>query len=400
VRSPLHDNRRPLLANTGARMPDVLICGGGVIGAATAYFLSKRGARVTILEARDVARGASGYSGGLLSAAKPEHLATPLGPLIEAAYAMHGPLADELAAQGFDYRFGWSPSPTVAQTDAEANALRAGVDGDARFRWLDAAEVRDVSPLADRPLVGGVLGPLTGQLDSYAYTRALVDAARRAGATLRIGRAVGLERVAGRAAGVRLVGGETVTADAVVVAMGPWSAEAASWLGVEVPVSPLKGEILRLRPDADWPAAGFTNPAGDYVMVKNSGLVFTGTTEERAGFDDRPTRAAHDQIRAFGRAYSATLSAMPVAQHTACLRPLSADDLPIIGAVPGLPGAFVATGHGRKGVLLSPITGCAVAELVLDGAAACVDLTPFCLDRFLEPGGTTAPGGRPAGARP
>ncbi len=79
---------------------------------------------------------------------------------------------------------------------------------------------------------------------------------------------------------------------------------------------------------------------------------------------------------------------MEVVQHTACLRPLSPDDRPIIGAVPGRPGAFLATGHGRKGVLMSPATGAALAELILDGRSASLDLAPFDPGRFAAEGVT------------
>jgi glycine/D-amino acid oxidase-like deaminating enzyme len=121
-------------------------------------------------------------------------------------------------------------------------------------------------------------------------------------------------------------------------------------------------------------------------MLKSSGLIYTGTTEERAGFDAHPTRAGHDTIRAFGARHASALAAMEVVQHTACLRPLSPDDRPIIGAVPGRPGAFLTTGHGRKGILMSPATGAALAELILDGQASSLDLGPFEPARFAAEG--------------
>ena len=237
-------------------------------------------------------------------------------------------------------------------------------------------------PLIDPGPRGAYLGRPTGQLDSYLYTRALVAAAERLGSSVRLGRVTGLAGAGDRITGATLAGGETISADAVVVAMGPWSAEAGPWLGAAVPVEPLKGQILRLRPNRDLPLAGFTEPGGDYLMLKSSGLIYTGTTEEQAGFNAQPTRAGRDTIRAFGARHASALAAMEVVQHTACLRPLSRDDRPIIGAVPGRPGAFLATGHGRKGVLMSPATGAALAELILDGQASSLDLGPFDPARF------------------
>ena len=289
---------------------DVVICGAGVIGAATAYYLARRGGGVTLIEASEVAHGASGYSGGLISAPRFELLESPLAAMLEQAYALHGELAESLPEEsGVDYRFQWAPSPILAMREAEAVAY---------------------------------LGAPTGQLDSYLYAKALIAAAQRAGASLQIGRVNGLERDGDHVTGAELAGGEVVSADSVVIAMGLWSIEAGEWLGSPVEVEPLKGQILRLRPESTLPLAGFSNVDDDYVMAKASGMVYTGTTEERAGFDARPTVEARAQIRAFGQAHSSQLGKMEVVQQTACLRPLSKDDLPIIGARPGgrggLPG--------------------------------------------------------------
>ncbi len=368
---------------------DVVICGGGVIGAAVAYYLAKRGVRSTLVEANTIAHGASGYAAGFLSPPKLEHLRSPMAAILEQSYGMHGPLADELQQDsGIDYRFAWAPSPIVACSKEDALDLQAAATEVEGARWIEADELHDISPLIDPGPRGAYLGRPTGQLDSYLYTSALVAAAERLGSSVRLGRVTGLAGAGDRITGATLAGGETISADAVVVAMGPWSAEAGPWLGAAVPVEPLKGQILRLRPNRDLPLAGFTEPGGDYLMLKSSGLIYTGTTEERAGFDAHPTRAGHDAIRAFGARHASGLAAMEVVQHTACLRPLSPDDRPIIGAVPGRPGAFLATGHGRKGVLMSPATGAALAELILDGQASSLDLGPFDPARFAA-GGVT-----------
>ena len=115
---------------------------------------------------------------------------------------------------------------------------------------------------------------------------------------------------------------------------------------------------------------------------KRSGLVYLGTTMERVGFDSAPTLEARDRILAIGARFSSVLEAAEVIEQTACLRPLSADDLPIMGAVPGVDGAYVATGHGRKGILLSTASGKAMADLIVEGRTDCIDLTPFDPARF------------------
>ena len=89
-----------------------------------------------------------------------------------------------------------------------------------------------------------------------------------------------------------------------------------------------------------------------------------------------------DEILEFGVGFAAALESAELVEQTACLRPLSSDGLPIMGAVPGLDGAYVATGHGRQGILQSPPSGKAMAELILDGGTDTVDLGPFDPARF------------------
>ena len=119
------------------------------------------------------------------------------------------------------------------------------------------------------------------------------------------------------------------------------------------------------------------------MVVKEDGIVFLGTTEEQHRIRSRH----HDQRRAtrFSSSPSDIASALESTEfieQTACLRPLSSDWVPIMGPVPGLEGAYLATGHGRQGILQSPPSGKAMAELILDGATDTLDLAPFDPSRF------------------
>src|SRR5690606_24741708 len=113
------------------------------------------------------------------------------------------------------------------------------------------------------------------------------------------------------------------------------SIEAERWLKTFVPVSPLKGQILRYRME-DAPAGAFSTLDGNYAVRKPTGVVYTGTTEEDAGFDLAATADARASIEAWGCTVSSTFTGREPSEQTACLRPLSADGLPIAGAVPGL----------------------------------------------------------------
>ena len=173
-----------------------------------------------------------------------------------------------------------------------------------------------------------------------------------------------------------------VSCEKLVLAMGPWMGQAASWLGFPVPITPLKGQILRLEVDGPPLEHAVYRGGGGYISSKSDGLVWAGTTEEEVGFDDHPTPEARVEIM------KRTLEVMPelegarVALQTACLRPVAEDGLPIIGTAPGWEGVYLATGAGRKGILLGAGMAKATADLVMRGRTP-LPIAPFSPARFM-----------------
>ena len=375
-------------------MPDrVVICGAGVIGGSIAYYLAKRGVAATIVESDAVAAGASGAAAGILTPPLPDTSDSPVFELQRRGYDMHAELAKVLPEEsGVDYRYQHTPRATIAVTEAEErDALRAASalsEAGRHGRWLTPEALRELSGWVDAGTArGAVLLEPPAHVDAYRYSLALVTAAERMGVTLRSGEVRGLDVDGGRVTGVR-VANEVIEADTVVVAMGPWSSGAAEWLGLPVPVEPLKGQIVKVKPAE--PIAPFSfGHGGNYVIVKEPGVVFLGTTEERVGFDRGATIEARDAILEFAVTFAPALESAEFIEQTACLRPLSADAVPIMGPVPGIEGAYLATGHGRQGILQSPPSGKAMAELILDGSTETLDLAAFDPARF----GKGAPGG-------
>ena len=359
---------------------DVAIVGGGVMGAAIAYFLAQRGAKPLVIEGTEVAHGASGKAAGLLSPGLPhdDDDGGILAPLLARSISLHGALAELLdGPETYDYRR--YETCLLARDEAEVDHLHgraealsaepvATADIPARFPWLD------------RPVAGG-LAQATAQIDPAKFTNRLLESATSMGASLRMGRAVGLVGGEDYVDGVELADG-IVTAEQTVIALGPWSLRSAAWLDLPVPVRPLKGQILHLEATAEPPPGGFSDLDGHYVVTRPTGLVFAGTTEEEVGFDQEPTEAARDHVLETLARYTSRLGAMRVVNQTACLRPVSGDGLPIIGPAPGRRGAYLATGHGRKGIILSLDTAEALVELLTEGRSTEVDLAPFDPARF------------------
>ncbi|MBM3957950.1 MAG: FAD-binding oxidoreductase, partial [Gemmatimonadetes bacterium] len=176
----------------------------------------------------------------------------------------------------------------------------------------------------------------------------------------------------GSARGVRLADGSEVTAGAVVLAMGPWTEEAGDWLGYAVPVQPQRGQMLHVarepRDEGARRVCLMAFDAGGTIVPKKYGDTIVGATrEDGVGFDRTTTEAARIELiekaaRLSGRILSARLS-----DQTACLRPKPADGKPYVGRAPGWEGVYLATGHWSEGLHYGPLTGAALAGMIVDG---------------------------------
>jgi len=340
------------------------------VGASAAYFLARRGVRVTLVDRSGVACAASGKSGGFLAFDWCD--GSPVGPLARSSFALHAELAHEL---GVDY--GYRRMDTFMLVAREHGA-RPGEHRVSAPPWLDGdGTVIDA--------IGSV--QTTAQLHPARFTAALVAAAQACGATLRMGTVEGVVRRGGSVEGVT-VDGTAVEADAVVLAMGPWTTRGATGLALPA-VHGLKGHSVTLAVPGvpahalfvDYRLADgrrlepeiFPRPDGEvYICGMADPTPLPNSPDGVSVSDD----ACDVLARAAGRV-STILAAARVTGRQACYRPVTDDGLPLIGAVPGATGAFVATGHGPWGMLNAPATGRALAELIVDGAASSVDLRPF-----------------------
>ncbi len=361
---------------------NVVIVGGGIVGVATAYLLGRAGVKSVVVEKDSVGSHASGFAYGGLSRPRGPG---PMVPVLAEAWSLHEEFGKTLPDEtGVNTEFRLRPSLALAFSDDEAAQLKASLawrqhrDGPS-VRWVDSDEVHAIEPRVSPDVIGGVYVEGGGDVEPYRLVLALVQAAEERGAVIRHGRVTGLRSEGGRVSGVTLENDE-IACESVVLAMGPWSGEASSWLGIPVPVRPLKGQILRLQA----PGAPFRCSlgwSGDYATTKPDGLLWTGTTEEEAGFDDRPTSNARDKIMSSLLKMVPSLTEARLAQQTACLRPLSADGLLLLGRVPGWDGVYIASGGGRQGIMLGPGMAKAITELITTGATG-IPIADFDPGRF------------------
>jgi glycine/D-amino acid oxidase-like deaminating enzyme len=216
-----------------------------------------------------------------------------------------------------------------------------------------------------------------------------MSAAQRYGAELRQGRVTGIVRRADgtNVRGVEVDGG-IIESDAVVVAMGPWSLMAAEWMDLPVVFgqrSPslvydtgmgIPAEALFL----DYHGSGAVVTVEVFPRANGNTLVTAFSDKAPLPFDPAavtPEPGEIDRLQAIGARLSPKFLPERIIARQACFRPVTEDGLPLIGKVPQIEGAFVATGHSVWGTLNAPATGEAVAELVTDGVARSTDLSPF-----------------------
>ena len=366
---------------------EVVIVGGGVAGCSVAYHLALAGIKSTVIEREGIGTQASGFSAGGLNPLEGAQIPGPLGPLAIESYRMHLQLWDSLKEEtGIDYQGRIISLIKLAFDDSDLSELEKSLgrfndapeDGFSA-RWLDQRELRELEPRISPEFTQGLYAHGNASLDSYQYTLALASAAEKRGVTIRSGSVRGLKVDRGRVTGIFL--GETeIACGHLVLAAGPWSREAETWLDISIPVDPLKGEILRLDLPGE-PLKHDYSGGGGSLYPKPDGLVWCGTTEERQGFNKETTQAAREQIIQGVIKIIPDLAQAQLVLQTACLRPITPDWLPIVGRAPGWDNVYLCTGAGKKGILLSPGMGKATADLISQGSTT-LSVGPFAPDRF------------------
>ncbi|KAG5245036.1 FAD-dependent oxidoreductase family protein [Salix suchowensis] len=328
----------------------VAVCGGGVIGVCTAYFLAKKGASVTLIEKSSVACAASGKSGASLA---------------RASFNLHRSLAEEFSGAE---SYGYQQSPPSRDKN-----LPSWVDGPARgLRAIGSTET-------------------TAQVHPQMFTKTLLSkAVEKYGVEVVIGKvdSVGVE--GGRVESVVLEGGRVIESDSVVLALGPWSGK-FEMLSSLFRVYGLRAHSIVLEPkepDAITPHALFLSyypeqggkPMDPEVYPRPTGEVYLCGMSSEVELPEDPEQIAGDPdtVSSHLGEGEARLKA-----EQACFLPCTDDSVPVIGEIPGVKGCYVATGHNCWGILNGPATGAAMAELIVDGQAIVVDLARFSPARFV-----------------
>ncbi len=382
---------------------EVVVIGGGAIGAATAYFLCKEGAEVMIIEADDLASGASGACDGFISM-QTKQLGNHMD-IARESLRLFPSIAEELEV---DIEYNPCGGLMLARTADQLKELKA------RAKKLKAAglEVEVITPsdLAEHlpdpsdDIKGASYCADDAQVNPYMLTLGLAQKAQDMGATILKGCKV--ENIVVTNNRVREVDTSmgSIHSRRVVCAAGTGSNQIGKMIIVDIPILPQRGQILVT--EARDPILKTIVSGAEYLGTKAniselmpadeeaqklglgftaeqtaSGNILIGSTREFAGFDNNTTPDAINAIAKNAIGFLPWIRDLDVIRSFAGLRPCSPDGLPILGTVKGVKGFYMATGHAGDGICLAPITGKLMSELVLDGETS-MDIEPFSLYRF------------------
>ncbi len=355
----------------------VVVCGAGAIGASVAWFLTRRGVRPLLVDRARPAAAASGRAAGFL--ALDWNTGTPLDALARASFALHREIAGELGAE----RIGYRPMDALMTAAADEGDLE-------RYRGLPNPAWLDGNVVAHE-VIGGPA--TTAQVNPRRFTEALTQEAVANGAELATGVVDGLVFAGddGAVSGVSVDGVERA-ADVVVLALGPWTSQAQRWLALPQVFGTRSASLVL---GAEVPAqAVFSEFVGRdrqrhtiEIYPRSGGAVYVSGMPEHGSLPDdpdeiAPTDQACEELHRIAGVHSRALGEAEVLARSACYRPLTVNGVPLIGPVPGSPGAYLATGHASWGILNAPATGRMVAEMIIDGGSRSIDASPFSLTRL------------------
>lgn len=411
-----------------------VVVGGGVIGVCCAYFLAKRGTRITLLEREQIGRAASYGNAGSIAPGHPP-INKP-GRVRQALKSLLDPLSPLYVALRFDpvlARWLWSFSRTCTEEHVEysmkilaplGHASRALFDeliqtenlccyfcrggyyeiyltqrglntAEQECRMLSrfgfhpevvsGAELRKREPAINDHVVGGIFFPEAATINPYEFVLEMAKRAERYGATFRTtSEVISLHHVNDRVRGVQLRNGESIDADSVVLTAGSYSVPLLQGLGIRFPLQAAKGyhRDCESKPGGA-PLLGHACVLGENMVfcTPMDGFVRFAGTLELSGVNHDIRRPRLEQLTKAAGQYFRTMRDAVVKSEWCGLRPCLPDGLPAVGAVSRYPGLFVATGHAMMGLTLGPVTGKLISECILDGSPS-IDIAALRPDRF------------------
>ena len=364
---------------------DVIIIGAGAIGTACAYFLSRRGVKVLVLERHHLCAGASGATASMISFSGTSGTPEQLQALNLESHRLIQEIEADFESPMEKISGG---SLFVAMNEQEAEEIRPSFEEVRQMgiecKFLDGDDARRLEPLLSPKVTAAIFTPANYHVSPFRLCSGYLSGALRRDGAAQYGVRVRDVKVQnGRIDRVITDSGD-YHADWVVVAAGAWTAEILQSIDTDIPIVPARGQVILTEacPPMTNHMISFLNHM--YLKQTASGNFYLGSHTEFVGFENNITL---EKITAYTKVpfqVVPMLTRLRAIRFFTGFRPISADELPIIGPVPGCPQLIMASGHGRTGMRYSASTGKAVSELVVDGKTE-LPIDAFAVDRFEEP---------------
>ncbi|WP_246050040.1 glycine oxidase ThiO [Aquibacillus sediminis] len=363
---------------------DAIVVGGGVNGGAVAYALAKRGKTVLLLEKDRLASKSSGAAAGMLAAQAELNEDGPLFQLARASRSMFPAIAEEIKSlTGIDIELINKGMLKIAQSEEQEQQYKDIIAiqqaANEQADWLTGAEVRRLEPALADTIRGAMYIEKDGQVSAPKLSLGLLKAAVVQGAIIK--EHVTVESFLfekSHVTGVSTNQG-TFTGDHVIVTGGAWSQQLLAQTGMHLQTYPVKGECLSVQ--SNQPLLSRTIFShGCYLVPKVGGRIVIGATVKPDSFNENVTMGGIATLMEKAKNLVPKVTEAEWERAWAGIRPQTNDGLPYLGEHPNYNGLSVATGHFRNGILLAPITGELIADLV-DRKPTAIDLTPFRVNR-------------------
>lgn len=349
-------------------MDKVVVVGGGITGCFCAYMLSKSGFSVTLIDREGIGRCATRYNPGGINPLHGPGIPGVLSDLALNSYQLHQQMqADIEKRSGMNYEGHLVSRLELAMSADEVadleNAFNLYNETEGfSAEWVDLGQLNMNGTQITDGVVRAMMTQGNGMVESLTYAEAVAKCAEQFGTRIVQAEVLDVEVSDGRAVGVKTLEGD-FECDHIVMATGAWFAEASEWFGVDLPVTPLKGQLLLAElPWGQLPCHVMHGMTGLYATP--SGQVWIGGTQEAVGFDDSTTAEGREKILTAVERFIPDIRNLKVVEQVAGFRPVTPDRLPVIGRIPGFENALIASGAGVKGMLLSVGMAEAVVEIL------------------------------------